>query len=524
MTAAGLASLFVCYDNLYVNRFIRCKGDTEFRPIQRGLDWFQKEFQKVNGSKFFYHVYGVERVGLACGYKYFGKTDWYKWGLEEILEKQRNDGGWKSKGNHSGNDETATAYALLFLIRGRNPVLFNKLQYEGDWNNRPRDAASVTRWISRRTERTVAWQIIKVDVPVSEWHDAPILYIAGSREPKFTDEQIDKLREYVLQGGTILSTTECDGPGFRKGIRKVYARMFPEYELTPMGSDHPIYSVYFPLRGHPKMYQMSNGVRPLILHTDEDMPLSWQMKRVSSREKHFEAAANIYMYITDLGKLHNRGVTYWPKKPKETPKNTIKLARLKHSGHYDPEPYAFKRFRRLMAKHGHADVRVSDPMEISALGKNGPEIATLVGTGTFALSEEQQAALKKYIDGGGTLFVNAVGGNEAFADAAEKMLRSLYPSTPLLRTLRSSEVYGSGKLAIREVSYRPYRKGGSRKPRTYKTPRLRSIMVDGRDAVIFAEADITEGLLGIPVFEADGYVPESAYELMRNIVLYAGKN
>ncbi|MFP4139877.1 MAG: DUF4159 domain-containing protein [Phycisphaerae bacterium] len=524
MTAAGLASLFVCYDNLYVNQFVHCKGNTEFPPIQRGLDYFQKNFQKDGGAKFFYHVYGVERVGLACGYKYFGKTDWYKWGLEEILEKQRNDGGWKSKGNHSGNDETASAYALLFLIRGRNPVLFNKLQYDGDWNNRPRDAASVTRWISDKTERTVAWQIIKLAVPVEEWHDAPILYIAGSKEPTFTDEEIQKLREYVLQGGTILSATECNGPGFRKGIRKAYAKMFPKYELTPMAPDHPIYSVYHQLRGKPKLFRISNGVRPFVIHTDEDMPLSWQMQRVSSQSRHFEAAANIYMYVTDLGTLHNRGVTYWPEKPKRTPGKTVKLARLKHSGNDDPEPYAFKRFTRLMAKHNHAKVELDGPMAISSLSQKSPDIVTLTGTGSFSLTEEEQAALKKYVDGGGTLFVNSLGGNEAFADAARKTLRSMYPNTPLLRTLRSSDLYNMEGLAIREVSYRPYRKGSNRQNRTYKTPRLRSLTIDGRDAVIFSEIDVVEGLLGIPIFEADGYTPASAFELMRNIVLYAEKH
>ena len=43
-------------------------------------------------------------------------------------------------------------------------------------------------------------------------------------------------------------------------------------------------------------------------------------------------------------------------------------------------------------------------------------------------------------------------------------------------------------------------------------------------AVIFSEVDVVEGLLGTPIFEADGYTPASAYELMRNIVLYAEKH
>ena len=40
---------------------------------------------------------------------------------------------------------------------------------------------------------------------------------------------------------------------------------------------------------------------------------------------------------------------------------------------------------------------------------------------------------------------------------------------------------------------------------------------------IFSREDITHGLLGVPHFAVDGYAPESAFAVLRNIVLTAGK-
>ena len=40
-------------------------------------------------------------------------------------------------------------------------------------------------------------------------------------------------------------------------------------------------------------------------------------------------------------------------------------------------------------------------------------------------------------------------------------------------------------------------------------------------AVIFSRDDLTAGLAGVQVYGIRGYQPESAFELMRNILLHA---
>ncbi|MFP4053398.1 MAG: DUF4159 domain-containing protein [Phycisphaerae bacterium] len=534
MVAAGVASLFVCFDNLFADAFVKCETSSHFSAIQRGLDWFDRNFADSQGridigGRGGYYLYGVERVGLASGYKYFGEADWYKLGVQWVLPKVL-------EGRHNGNEHVINmSFYLLFLARGRHPVFFNKLEFEGDWNNRPRDLAAVTRKLSEDLEFTPAWQIINLKVPVSEWHDAPILYISGADAPKFSDEDIAKIRRYVLQGGTILSVTECPASGgkaFADGIRKAYTRMFPKRELTPLGPDHPLYSrsVQNELKGQPAFHMISNGVRPFVIHTDEDLSLHWQLKRYSSRAKAFEAAQNIVFYVTDKAdprRVRHRGVSHWPDEPTGTAVATVKVARLKHSGNYNPEPLAYERLSRLFAKQTGIKLEVGEPVSPLKLGESGAKIALMTGTGHAKLTEDEQQALKKFVEGGGTVVIDAAGGNDTFSDDMRKMLRTLFNDVPLKLGGRSPvyNVQGvpQGKVRYRLASEKRYQL----QPYQSGPPVLKAILVQGRPAVIVSDEDITGGLVGYLGYGIRGYDPGNgvdngtAYRLMRDIILHA---
>ncbi|MFP3937621.1 MAG: DUF4159 domain-containing protein [Phycisphaerae bacterium] len=526
MTSAGIASLYVAIDNLHMERFIRCGAGVTPKPIEEAVDWLDRHFIESIGEKghkgkhlgwgdLYYHLFGVERVGLAGGYKYFGEHDWYKLGAVRLLDEQRSDGSWKGK----WDPLVSTSYALLFLSRGEKPVLFNKLRFEGDWNNRPRDLAALTRWLGETFETDMYWQIVNLQAPVSEWHDAPMLYISGSRSPEFSPSDIDKLRRYVQQGGVIFSTTECNARAFTSGIRRVYKQMFPEYSLEGCKPDHDLYSTHFQLRGKPRFFVLSNGVRPLVIHCDQDLPVAWQVRRYATQRWAFEGAANAAMYVSDMGSFRPRGVSHWPDEPGDfQPRRTVKLARIKFDGNSDPEPLAYQRFARMMAEEHRVRVEVGKPAAASDLPDSDAEVATLTGTGSFELSDADADALKQWVADGGTLLIDAAGGDAEFADSAEKLIDRLYGPGALRRLSSRSDIYTLEGMEIEKVRYR--RQTRSRLGDT-DTPNLRAVTVDDRPAVIFSPEDITGGLLGVPACTIDGYTSDSAWELVRNIVLSA---
>jgi len=581
MTAGGVASLFVCFDMLYADKFITCGRKMDYKPIQRGLAWFDKNFAKsvsnvTRQNQGYYYLYGIERVGLAAGYKYFGTQDWYKIGAMKLIADQRSNGSWlntasgnvnqpapkpkpkapakkamvdgnpddwtvlaapkkNAKPKHAQSrpmDIINTCFALLFLIRGRHPVLFNKLEFEGDWNNRPRDLASLTLWISQTFERTVNWQIVNLKVPVKELHDAPILYISGSKEFTFSKAAKDKLRTFVWQGGTLFSVTECNGKPFEQGIRKLYAELFPKYEMVPVDKTHALYGAHFPLKGTPRFSVVSNGVRPLAIHTTEDLSKAWQLKNRTTQRIYFEAAANLFLYTTDYGSLRHRGTSNWPN-PKPTPvKKQLTIARIRHNGNCDPEPLAYDRFKLMMKNEEGVALKVTPPQPASALAGSDAKIAVLTGTNAFTLPVKDKRAIKAFVNGGGTLVIDAAGGprykhdaatqvnrRSGFTVAAEEMIEDVFGEGSLRRMSASAPLFSAGG---RKISSVRYRRETRKRLAGMKDANLRAVLIGNRPGVIYSQEDITGGLVGFDCSTVDGYTPDSAYQVMRNIVLAAG--
>ena len=157
-----MATLFITQEYLHGNDGIDCHGNIVDPNIEKGLDWMADHFDEIYTAATmfnhpYYGLYGIERIGAASGRKYFKDIDWYKNGANYLVSPDL-------RGAVGGMYATPS-FALLFLVRGRAPVVMNKLQYdidlhgdkppskEGNWNERPRDVANLTTWIGKQNER-----------------------------------------------------------------------------------------------------------------------------------------------------------------------------------------------------------------------------------------------------------------------------------------------------------------------------------------------------------------------------------
>ncbi len=208
MTAAGLTVLFITQDLLHSSDYLEPGAHRETPAdlaLAKGLRWMDEHFSATTHpgrdakKDFYYYLYGVERVGLASGYKFFGGKDWYRQSAAEIIGRLCQwdaETSTLSVRNEVTRDRQDTevvkqiAFALMFLSRGRSAVAFNKLDVPGmAWNNRPRDVANLCGWISGILEPTVNWQVVSIETEPDSWLDAPILYLASHEALPFVPTQ-----------------------------------------------------------------------------------------------------------------------------------------------------------------------------------------------------------------------------------------------------------------------------------------------------------------------------------------------
>ena len=311
MTLAGTATLFLSQDTLlHEQKWDPCKGGIEDPNINAGMLWIDRHIEpmvKCESSSVLplYTLYGVERVGVASGHKYFGAVDWYQRGADYLIHHQGADGGW--------GDSVGTSFALLFLVRGRAPVMFSKLEWAGKisrdkkdvipWNERPRDVANLAKWTGRRLETFLNWQVVSLTAPLEDLLDSPVVYVGGSQELSFKPEEIQKLRQYVEQGGMILGNADCGKQIFATSFKKLGSQLFPKYEFRPLPQDHPIFTnEQYPAqkwKEQPRLLGLSNGVRELMLLVPEaDLSRAWQVESAMHRER-LELGADIFFYAGD---------------------------------------------------------------------------------------------------------------------------------------------------------------------------------------------------------------------------------
>jgi hypothetical protein len=547
MTAAGVATLYITQEYLHRNEGLDCKGYFSDLAIERGTAWLADHFRDVTtaAQPDCYGLYGIERIGAAGGHKYLGDVDWYRNGAAYLLSKQNRDGSW---GKDDQSDTVAsfnpmkvpdTCFALIFLCRGRAPVAVNKLQYgvkntEGNeavaesavWQQRPRDVANVIRWIGRQVERDLNWQIVSLSATEDDLHEAPILYISGNGVLDFSDDDCRRLRRYAEEGGLIVGNADCGSKIFADSFQELGGRLFPGREFAELPTNHLIYgNEQFKLAATPHaslhVLGLNNGVRELmLLFPQADAGRAWQLQSVNQRPELFQVMDDVLLYATGKSGLRVKDeVALVRPDPKIKPTATWRVARLQIGPNPDPEPASWRRLTVVMHNDRHVDLSI-ETVDLSAAGADiDPQckLAVLTGTGQLALSDTARQAIAKFLAGGGTLLVDAAGGNTEFAASAEHELATMIPNQPMELLPDDHPILSVDGKPV-PIAYRPFARAVVGES---KSARIKGITVDGRTAMFFSAEDLTAGLGHVNSDGIIGYEPETATKLVEGIVDYA---
>ena len=141
---------------------------------------------------------------------------------------------------HDTQPLVATSFALLFLAKGKTPVLVSKMAYGGSdymgWNNKRDDMKHLTEYCSKALfkNKPLAWQVFDMRSTsadnvvarrklAAQLAQTPIVFFNGHDiTPRGKEKEV--LKEYLNNGGFLLAENCCGSkkePQFDKEFRRL---------------------------------------------------------------------------------------------------------------------------------------------------------------------------------------------------------------------------------------------------------------------------------------------------------------
>ena len=132
-----------------------------------------------------------------------------------------------------------------------------RLQYEGDdWYANPSSLPNLIDAVRARTTFQVEETEARTTLLDDRLWDYPFLHLTGHGSIRFSDVEVQRLRDYLLRGGFLHAD---DNYGLDEHFRREIAKVFPDRELVDVPLDHPIYRIIYEFpEGVPKIHEHDN--------------------------------------------------------------------------------------------------------------------------------------------------------------------------------------------------------------------------------------------------------------------------
>lgn len=588
MTCAGIASIIMCRDRLnlgdaaVIDGRVQCCGNqAPDDPVKNGINWLGRHFSVErnpnDASWTLYYLYALERVGRMSGQRLIGNHDWYREGSEFLLKRQdKLSYFWSGQGIGEGDPLVGTALALLFLAKGRRPIVIAKLQHEPDsrdqvvldWDHHRRAVQNLTMRVERQWQRELSWQTInfqplrrdalgrplanQTPVTAAELAESPVLFVSGSKGLKLDPEQKAVLRQYIENGGFIFaeacSGNGCNGAEFDRDFRALMRELFPDSELRRLPPDHAVWYAqekvdpqHLPQDPEFWLWGLDACCRTSVIYCPRTLSCYWELAH-PYRESNFPPATkaqieavtriggNVLAYATsrELKEKLDRPQLAVSTPGGATARGALVVPKLSHGGGADDAPAALSNLLAVVERDFQMRVdrqkRMLAPTDAKLLDY---PIVFMHGRRSFKFSAAERSALKAYLDRGGFLFADAICANQQFADALRQELKQIYPDAQLTRIPASHPLFTTefqgfniGTVTLRDPQIRA--EGDPLTARLVQaSPFLEGLEIDGRIVAILSPYDLSCALEKGVSLDCKGYIPADAARIGANVLLYA---
>ncbi|MFM8735478.1 MAG: DUF4159 domain-containing protein [Pirellulales bacterium] len=576
MTCAGIASIWITAEHVGApdaragrDAVQCCGGGSSPKLLERGLAWLGRRFSVMQNpgtggeTWLYYYLYGLERVGRFTARRYIGENDWYLEGAKMFTAAQDPLG--KFVANRIEDSVVATSFALLFLAKGRRPVIVAKSRHgpEDDWNRHGHDIAHLVEHVEGRWKRDypagLSWHV--VDLPsagLDDLQQAPVLWISGRDAFDLGPDAGPRLRRYIDNGGFVFAEACCPASGeFDRRLRQLVGEIFPEpeYRLHLLPPEHPAWHAeeIVPPELHRPLMGIDYGCRTCLMYappTDLDDPKAgmpslsclWELGGPARRglpaaagrevEASLAIGTNVLAYATNR-ELKSKDAFFAAlpadddRQVDRVERGQLAIGKLKHSGMCDAAPAALATILRAAARE--TGIRVDetpaliDPSDEQLFDYH---LVFMHGRQGFAFDQPRRERIARFLDRGGMLLADSVCAAPTFTQAFRAEMAAILPGHELEEIPADDPLFTAsdyGGYDIRRVTLREPAGGdgplGVRKREI--PPKLEGVRIGDRWAVIFSPFDLSCALEKQNSMECTGYGREDAEKIALNVLLYS---
>lgn len=582
MTCAGLASTIIARSKLVDgdaslngDAIKCCQDPKEDNVVEQGLRWLGSHFTVsgnptstpgVDGGWHYYYLYGLERAGRLSGQRFFygpgGAHDWYRLGCERLIDDQDKLGSGKWDGMRSeGDSRVATSLALLFLSKGRRPVVIAKAQWgDGDeWNKHRNDVANLTSYVETAWKKDfpigLSWQVVNLErATLEDLLQAPVLFISGSRGMIWANQRTQLLRDYIDRGGFIFAEACCEGAGvegFDRAFRGVVQKMFadkPEHQLKLLDPMHPIYRAEIPVPPVVDIWGVDYGCRTCIAYVPPrqgallpgnlgcwwELDISRRRTMTPNAEKMMKSAyaigLNVLAYATNRelkSKDENLNLKPENNKPDVGNRALVYLAKLKHPGGCDTAPGALPGILRAAEQQLNFRVAI-EPRLIDIGGKAlfDYHLVFMHGRNSFTLTPNERKQLREFVERGGTILADSICASAAFTESFRAEMKAIFPQNaldpiPMTDAMFTTKYNGFDLAQVTRRQPRGAANGPLDAAKRVGPPELEGVKLADRYGVIFSKYDLSCALERHDSLECEGYTRDDAERISLNVLLYS---
>lgn len=415
-----------------------------------------------------------------------------------------------------------------------------RVQKFEQWKSFPNDGYTLMSEVNRRLADGNNYQYATKPLksPGFDPVDIPLLYMAGDYDFVLRDAEVEHLRKFLSEGGTILFNAARGRDEFSLAVVREMRKVLPTKPMMRLSLDHPIFNARYRLQQvntmvngvqfqqPPEVYSVDIGTRAAAILVPGGLGTAFSGEAYHPAGKHIvgESAkrlgVNLVSYVlgsTEYGRFLAQEFPLY--KGKTRPGDVFRYAAVRYRGSWDVNPAlqntlleGLKTNTGIDADFAPYVVNLDDPQ----LGQY--PLLFMTGHYDFKLTQAEAENLAKYLQRGGMMVATSAAGLKPFDRAFRRELQRVFPKSELLKLPPTHPLFTGGWNTIEKVAYTP---GALKDNPNLELPEMYGLFLDGRLAVLYSPHDLMSGVNRESNAYAKGVCSTDALRLVINVVTHA---